>query len=85
MTPPDVGGEKLMPLNAVGDTKSKEKKTLVEYIRDIATPKIAWDTLATLFSKKNDACLYLLESEFMTISQRKYDDQSVLHKGKISI
>lgn len=57
MTPPDVGGEELMPLNVVGDTKSKEKKTLVEYIRDIATPKIAWDTLATLFSKKNDACL----------------------------
>ncbi|KAH7687137.1 Peptidyl-tRNA hydrolase II domain-containing protein [Dioscorea alata] len=30
---------------------------LLEYIKDAATPKIAWDTLAALFSKKNDAHL----------------------------
>jgi gag-polypeptide of LTR copia-type len=42
---------------------------LFEYIREASTPKIAWDTLATLFSKKSDACLQLLEKELMTISQ----------------
>ena len=36
---------------------------LLEYIREAATPKIAWDTLATLFSKKNDARLQLLKKE----------------------
>lgn len=36
---------------------------LLEYIREAATPKIAWDILATLFSKKNNSRLQLLESE----------------------
>ena len=42
---------------------------LPEYIREAATPKIEWDTLATLFSKKNDARLKLPKSKLMTISQ----------------
>lgn len=42
---------------------------LFKYIREAATPKITWDTLTILFSKKNDACLHLLKSELMTISQ----------------
>ncbi|XP_057518481.1 uncharacterized protein LOC130799401 [Amaranthus tricolor] len=49
--------------------KTTIDKELVEYIRKAETPKVAWDTLATLFSKKNDARLQMLESELMTISQ----------------
>ena len=49
--------------------KTTIDKELVEYIRKAETPKVAWDTLAALFSKKNDARLQLLESELMTISQ----------------
>ena len=49
--------------------KTTIDKELVEYIRKAETPKAAWDTLAALFSKKNDARLQLLESELMTISQ----------------
>jgi gag-polypeptide of LTR copia-type len=42
---------------------------LLEYIREALTSKVAWDTLAMLFSKKSDAHLQLLEKEFMSISQ----------------
>ena len=49
--------------------KTTIDKELVEYIRKAETPKAAWDILATLFSKKNDARFQLLESELMTISQ----------------
>jgi gag-polypeptide of LTR copia-type len=42
---------------------------LLEYIREALTPKVAWDTLAMLFSKKSDICLQLLEKELMSISQ----------------
>ena len=45
------------------------EEELLEYIREAATPKAAWDILATLFSKKNDARLQLLEKELMTTSQ----------------
>jgi hypothetical protein len=36
---------------------------MLEHIRDVKTPKEAWDTFAKLFSKKNDTRLQLLESE----------------------
>ncbi|KAJ4791374.1 reverse transcriptase [Rhynchospora pubera] len=49
--------------------KTTIEEELLVYIRDAATPKVAYDTLATLFSKKNDARLQLLESELMTINQ----------------
>jgi ABC-type dipeptide/oligopeptide/nickel transport system ATPase subunit len=42
---------------------------LLEYIREASTPKVAWDTLAMLFSKKSDIRLQLLEKELMSISQ----------------
>ena len=38
-------------------------------IKDLSTPKEAWDTLATLFTRKNDVKLQLLENELMTIEQ----------------
>ncbi|KAH7660820.1 hypothetical protein IHE45_15G019200 [Dioscorea alata] len=83
-TSPNDAVEEATPSDAVGDTKSKEKKALAaekskdealrkwrikagkamfvlrtavedelpEYIRDAATPKIAWDTFAILFSRR---------------------------------
>ena len=36
----------------------------------VDTPKAAWDTFATLFSKKNDVTLQLLENELMSVVQQ---------------
>ncbi|KAE8723075.1 PLAC8 family protein [Hibiscus syriacus] len=37
---------------------------MLEHIRDAKTPKEAWDTFVTLFSKRNDTKLQLLENDF---------------------
>ncbi|XP_076901667.1 uncharacterized protein LOC143556139 [Bidens hawaiensis] len=42
---------------------------VLDHIQDHKYPKQAWDTLETLFTKKNDARLQLVEGELMTISQ----------------
>ncbi|GAA0160794.1 hypothetical protein LIER_17267 [Lithospermum erythrorhizon] len=39
-------------------------------IKDARTPKEAWDTLTTIFAKKNDAKLKRPENELLSISQR---------------
>ena len=49
--------------------RTSVEEELLEYIREAANPKAAWDILATLFSKKNDARLQLLEKKLMKISQ----------------
>ncbi|GJN24067.1 hypothetical protein PR202_gb11780 [Eleusine coracana subsp. coracana] len=49
--------------------KTTIKEDLVEHIRDAKTPKEAWETLAKLFCKKNEARLQLLENELTGISQ----------------
>ncbi|XP_015165071.1 uncharacterized protein [Solanum tuberosum] len=43
---------------------------LLQRIKNAKTPKEAWDTLATIFTKKNDARLQRLENELLSISQR---------------
>ena len=43
---------------------------MLEHIRHVNTPKVAWDTFSTLFSKKNDVRLQLLENELMSVAQR---------------
>ena len=50
--------------------KTTIEEEILEHIRDAETPKAAWDTLATLFSKKNDSRLQLLENELLSSSQR---------------
>lgn len=42
----------------------------LQYIKDAKTPKEAWDTLASLFSKTNDARLQMLENELMMTTQQ---------------
>ena len=77
-----VGGETIPPENAetLRKWKIKAKKALfaiktsieeemLERIRHVNTPKAAWDTFSTLFSKKNDVRLQLLENELMSMAQ----------------
>lgn len=49
--------------------KTTIEEDLLEHIRDEKTPKEAWETLAKLFSRKNEAWLQLLENELAGISQ----------------
>ena len=49
--------------------KTTIEEDLLEHIRDAETPNEAWETLAKLFSKKNEARLQLLEKELAGISQ----------------
>ncbi|KAL4272543.1 hypothetical protein GQ457_13G024990 [Hibiscus cannabinus] len=49
--------------------KTTIEEDLLEHIRDAETPKAAWENLAKLFSKKNEARLQLLENELAGISQ----------------
>ncbi|CAL1409873.1 unnamed protein product [Linum trigynum] len=42
---------------------------MLEHVRYAATPKDAWDTLASRFSKKNDMKLKLLENELLSTVQ----------------
>jgi hypothetical protein len=42
---------------------------MLEHIRPAKTPKEAWDTFASLFTKKNDTRLQLLENELLSIRQ----------------
>ncbi|KAH6831338.1 hypothetical protein C2S53_010991 [Perilla frutescens var. hirtella] len=44
-------------------------ENLLEHIRAATTPKEAWDNLATLFSKKNEFKLQLLENELLSLRQ----------------
>ncbi|KAJ1380743.1 gag-polypeptide of LTR copia-type [Sesbania bispinosa] len=41
----------------------------LQRIKDLKTPKEAWDTLATLFARKSDAKFQLLENELMSVQQ----------------
>jgi hypothetical protein len=41
----------------------------LQKIKDLTTPKEAWDTLATLFTRKNDAKLQLLENGLMSLRE----------------
>ena len=43
---------------------------MLEHIRHVNTPKAAWDTFSTLFSKKNDVRLQLLENKLISVAQR---------------
>ena len=50
--------------------KTSIEEEMLEHIRHVNTPKAAWDTFSTLFSKKNDVRLQLLENELMSMAQQ---------------
>lgn len=58
------------------------KEELLEYIKDKNTPKEAWDTLATLFSKKSDLRLQFLKNELLNHCQLKLTVGQYFNKGK---
>jgi hypothetical protein len=62
--------------------KTTVEEEVLEHIRDCTTPKEAWDTLVTLFSKKNDSKLQLLENELLSVSQRDLIIPQYFHKIK---
>ncbi|KAE8724129.1 hypothetical protein F3Y22_tig00010869pilonHSYRG00008 [Hibiscus syriacus] len=55
---------------------------MLEHIRDAKTPKEAWDTFVTLFSKRNDTKLQLLENELLSMAQRDMAVAQYFHKVK---
>ena len=50
--------------------KTSIKEEMLEHIRHVNTSKATWDTFSTLFSKKNDVRLQLLENELMLVAQQ---------------
>ncbi|KAM1906652.1 hypothetical protein ACFX14_026396 [Malus domestica] len=62
--------------------KTTIEEEMLEHIRDAKTPKEAWDIFVTLFSKKNDTRLQLLENELLSIAQRDMTIAQYFHKVK---
>ncbi|KAH0724452.1 hypothetical protein KY285_000281 [Solanum tuberosum] len=54
----------------------------LQRIKNAKTPKEAWDTLATIFTKKNDVRLQRLENELLSISQRNMTISQYFSKVK---
>ncbi|KAG6470975.1 hypothetical protein ZIOFF_072064 [Zingiber officinale] len=59
------------------------EEEMLEHIRDAKTPKEVWDIFATLFSKKNDTRLQLLENELLSIAQCDKTIAQYFHKVKL--
>ncbi|KAG6471563.1 hypothetical protein ZIOFF_069007 [Zingiber officinale] len=59
------------------------EEEMLEHIRDAKTPKEVWDIFATLFSKKNDTRLQLLENELLSIAQCDKTIVQYFHKVKL--
>ena len=51
---------------------------MLEHIRNASSPKEAWDIFITLFSKKNDARLQLLENNLLSTTQGNLMIDSIL-------
>ncbi|XP_076954632.1 uncharacterized protein LOC143629170 [Bidens hawaiensis] len=62
--------------------KTTIEEELLDHIQDLQTTKEAWDALAALFSKKNDAKLQLLENELLSVSQKDFSISQYFHKVK---
>ncbi|KAK1413456.1 hypothetical protein QVD17_35229 [Tagetes erecta] len=78
------GNDTRMPINDINGSQGKWQikagkamfvlkttidRDLIDHIQDVEYPKQAWETIETLFSKKNDARLQMLEAELMKTSQ----------------
>ena len=62
--------------------KTTVEEEMLEHIQKLETPKEAWDTLDTLFSRKNDTRLQLLENELLSVAQRDIPIAQYFHKVK---
>ena len=61
---------KIQAEKALFAIKTSIEEEMLEHIRRVDTPKVAWDTFATPFSKKNDVRIQLLENKLMSVAQR---------------
>lgn len=55
---------------------------MLEHIRKAETPKVAWDTLASLVLKRNDARLRLLKNKLLSVAQRDTTINQYFNKVK---
>ncbi|KAI6695143.1 hypothetical protein NL676_022853 [Syzygium grande] len=55
---------------------------LMQHIKSARTPKEAWDNLATLFARSNDAKLQRLENELLSMSQQNMTVSQYFSKVK---
>ncbi|XP_074373975.1 uncharacterized protein LOC141714350 [Apium graveolens] len=55
---------------------------LLQHIKDSKTPKEAWDNLASLFAKTNDAKLQRLENELLSVSHEDMTVSQYFNKVK---
>ncbi|XP_070678039.1 uncharacterized protein [Malus domestica] len=62
--------------------KTTVEDDMLEHIRKAKTPKEAWDTFATLFSKMIDTRLQLLENELLSVAQKDMTIAEYFHKVK---
>lgn len=62
--------------------KTTIKEEMLEHIRDEKMPIEAWDTFVTLFTKKNNTRLQLLENDLLWFSQRDMKIAQYFHKVK---
>lgn len=62
--------------------KTTIEEEMMEHIRDAKTPKEAWDTLVTFYSKKNDTRLQLLKNRLQSIAQCDMRIAQYFHKVK---
>ncbi|KAE8671632.1 hypothetical protein F3Y22_tig00111941pilonHSYRG00018 [Hibiscus syriacus] len=67
---------------AIFTLKTTIEEEMLEHIRDAKTPKEAWDTFVTLFSKKNDTKLQFIENELLSMAQRDMAVAQYFHKVK---
>ncbi|KAA0059175.1 Zinc finger, CCHC-type [Cucumis melo var. makuwa] len=61
--------------------KTTIDEEMLEHVSIVKTPKKAWDTFASLFSKKNDARLQFLENKLLSITQREMTINQYFTKG----
>ncbi|KAD4982652.1 hypothetical protein E3N88_19323 [Mikania micrantha] len=62
--------------------KTTVEEELLDHIREVGSPKEAWDALKILFSKKNDTKLQLLENELLSVSLKDLTISQYFHKVK---
>ncbi|XP_068639373.1 uncharacterized protein [Aristolochia californica] len=67
---------------AMFSLKTTVEEETLEHIWDTKTSKEVWDNLATLFTKKNDIRLQLLENELLSMAQRDMIIAQYFHKMK---
>ena len=77
---------KIQAEKALFAIKTSIEEEMLEHIRRVDTPKVAWDTYLTLFSKKNDVRLQYIALEWANASgTTRYDDHTILYHGKVSL